>query len=269
MLAEFFKALTEHARKGIEPSRCVVSDTDDRVLVTHANGDHEWVEILPPAHNAKALTLDDFCAIASDNTRSPDPEVWVTFKGAVLINDKRTRRGYTTLALRTTERWAELENLENGGGMLAQKEAIQLLRRMFDFGEETALITGLRSLEFGRTSNGSSHVERGREALGRAVEERVQGMKVPVPEDFIVTTRVWRVPGLMDITAKVPMLLDLHPAQPAVEILPVPDEFERAVAAAVDELCKRLKSTLPQIPVFQGQATVRAGRATVIPTVGD
>jgi len=116
------------------------------------------------------------------------------------------------------------------------------------------VITALRQIDFTRTSAGKSHVEHGKESLGRSVEAAVQQAD-KVPEDFVVRVPVYTNPGAGAFLVEVRVMLYLDLEGQQVVLQTMPDELEKAHQVAQARLHEALVANCPKgTPVFYGQA---------------
>lgn len=241
MLADALKYLAGLATGAKDTQVVSVPGLPKKVFVRH--GDALTPHDVPPSdRNHTVETLQSLIDMALDTVLSPNPLVFVSAAGIVLLFDRGDRRERATLCPSVSERFALLRDLEKGGWQGSPKDAIELLRDDFH-GGNTDVIAALRQLEFVTTDVTGSTQKRGDERMSRVSEAKVNSPET-VPSSFYVVVPVWSTPGMSHWTGSVRINLEFDIENAQVTFTPLSDECRRVqdatLKAAHDELREKL-----------------------------
>ncbi len=248
MLADFVDRLVALANAG---RRAIVHDGEEyglgRVAGVEVNGEIEWKPKPPSEVESDLRGVEDFLLALTPASVVFHQEAQLF---AYLDREKRTDR--VRVELRPSQRFQALEALQKGVS-LEPKAAVKLLRGTF--GKESNIepvVKALRQIDFTRTSAGKSHVEHGRESLGRSVEAAVQQAD-QVPEEFLVACPVYTNPGCGAFLGQVRVSLWLDLDAQRVELRVLPDEITTSLQIAQARLHEVLVNGVPPgVQVFYG-----------------
>lgn len=131
------------------------------------------------------------------------------------------------------------------------RDAVKMLRLDLHGGKHEAVIQALSQVDFTRNSTGRSHVEHGRESLGKSVEASVQQAD-KVPKEFTVGVPVWTNNGFTRYSVLLTFGVFLDLDNQAVELRVLSDECQRVVNQSLLAVVADLRDSLPNVPVFLG-----------------
>lgn len=253
MLAEFLAKVVDLAREKTIPHKL---DTGSRNASTYLiDGKQQTFLHDPPKRAARLVGVADLVLALTDPVIAPAPEVYHSEAVVTALLNRDRREDSVSLSLPLTETFGHLMALSHKGTKLSPKDMIKFLRNSFGLVCPEHVVSALRRIDFTRTSAGKSHVEHGKESLGRSVEAAVQQAD-QVPEGFVVRTRVYSTPGVHHVAeVKLSLYLDLD--DQAVEIRVLPDELVAAMQGAQAVLHETLVRLLEEregqtVPVFYG-----------------
>ena len=208
-----------------------------KVFIRH--GDELLERDAPPEDRDHRIEgFDDLVALLRDPSIAPAPEVYVGEAEILAFLDHHSRVDSVTVPLPPSKRMQLLASLEASPKQFEPRQLVKLLRLELHGGHHDHMIQSLSRLNFTRTSTGHSHVDHGRESLGRAVEAAVQQAENVAPR-FQVIAPLWTTHGFQKYQATVECGVDLLPEAQAVELRVLSDEITRArnqgrVALAAD-----------------------------------
>ncbi|MCA8968809.1 MAG: hypothetical protein KDC95_03470 [Planctomycetes bacterium] len=178
------------------------------------------------------LDLADFAAAVK---HCPEPEVHVHRGGVYALTDRGDRFDRVSLELEETRRMGALRSLSTGWSG-SPKQAMLVLRKEFYGTGVEPVIQALSRIDFKRTSSGKSHVEHGRESLGRSVEASVQQADA-VPESFVIRLpSIWDTIGLRSIGIELECQLFIDVEDEKIELRVPVDELARAFTNGLVEV---------------------------------
>lgn len=250
MLADALKFLSGQAKDTLRIRVEEVPYDPRKALLVKPDGAHEFLDVPAPDRKAELATLASFCAFLECESRAPNPEVYVGPDAAYAILDAEDRREKVSFNLVLSEQFRLLESLK-GGRSFSPKAAIRFLRFELPESRAETLIQGLKNVDFDRRGSGHHHTAHGSESLGKTVEAKVQQAD-KIPESFVATMRVWSNPGLGGITERAQVGVHIDPTAEEVELILLPDEYERALWSAREQLADAIRQFCPEIPVFAG-----------------
>lgn len=213
------------------------------------------VRPIPPADRKHTVNaLPDLVALAVDNPGKQSRSIWHSSRAVVLLFDHDDRRDTATMPLERTTVFAWLEEIGKGV-KVDQRTFVSLLKTKLadaiSLQDATTFLAVLKRITFKRTATTDSDLEKGREALGRSIEDQCSGAD-QLPDELTVTTPVYRnVEGLTAATVKLFVSVD-HEEQ-RFTLTPIGD----AVPLAVDGTQQQLGEHLAE--EVTGAATVIHG----------
>lgn len=206
-----------------------------------------------PLRGHTLLGYDDLVTAIKDPSISPDPEIYVDSGGIVALLDRKERRSLVKLSLVESKRLQLCRSIEATPRTMHPRDAVKMLRLDLHGGKHDAVIQALSQVDFTRNSTGRSHVDHGRESLGKSVEASVQQAD-KVPKDFVVGVPVWTNNGFSRYAVNITFGVFLDLDNQAVELRVLSDECQRVVNQALLAVVADLRESLPKVPVFLGRA---------------
>ena len=100
------------------------------------------------------------------------------------------------------------------------------------------------NIKFRKSDSGASSIQHGSESLGRTIEAEVSGAG-DIPESVVVSCPVYANHGEREKTATIMYDLEIVPADGQFRFRPIPDELERVIDAALDDIRTRIVDALP------------------------
>lgn len=250
MLAEFLDRIVGLAKGANAVSFHKHEDLPDTVFVRH--GDELLRVDAPPPKRRHALAgFDDLVAALKDSSIAPDPEVYLDLGGVTVLLDRAKRRETVRVTFVESGRLRVCRSFESQPRTMQPREAVKLLRLELHGGRHDHVIQALSRIDFTRSSAGKSHVDHGKESMGRSVEAAVQQAD-SVPKDFEVAVPVWTNPGFSRYSVNVKFGLFLDLDNQAVELRVLSDECMRVVTQTLGTVASDLREALPDVPVFLG-----------------
>lgn len=250
MLAEFLNGIVNLAKGANAVSFHTNDQVPDTVFIRH--GDQLLEKATPPPKRRHALAgFDDLVAALKDPDIAPDPEVYLDKGGVTVLLDRSERRETVRVALAESTRLLICRTFEAQPKTMQPREAVKLLRLELHSGRHDHVIQALSRIDFTRSSAGKSHVDHGKESMGRSVEAAVQQAD-SVPKDFEVAVPVWTNPGFSRYSVNVKFGLFLDLDNQAVELRVLSDECSRVVTQTLAAVAADLREALPDVPVFLG-----------------
>jgi hypothetical protein len=248
MLAEFVSKLEQLFRQSQGADLLALQPDPRRHLFT-IGGVLQEREIPPPLRTPNMIALEDLIHMLEDSSAAPSPEVYHNEGFIAAHLDRLDRRERVQLKLERTERFTTLAALHLGL-KLSSKDAVKFLRfRMPDAPPQ--VLDALRKIDFTRSSAGRTHVEHGKESLGRSVEAAVQQAD-RVPDRFIVRVPVYSNPGVRGFWAEIEVGLYLDLDDEVIELRTSSDDIETALQQAQGRIHELLLGALPGVPVYYG-----------------
>jgi len=250
MLAEFFDRIVGLAKGAHQVEFKTHDELPRQVFVRH--GDKlEVHEAPPPFRKHHLVGYDDLVAALKDSDIAPAPEVYIIGNEIEVLLDRSSRVERVKVALNWSKRFLKCQEIEKTPRAMTPKDAVKMLRFELHGGNVEHVIQALSRIDFTRNSAGKSHVEHGRETLGRSVEAAVQQADA-VPKDFTVAVPIWTNPGFHVHGANIEFGVFLDLEAQMVELRVMSDECLRVSNLAVGAVISRLQESLPNVPVFHG-----------------
>lgn len=223
---------------------------DNRRVIVSMNGTKEFVHLLPADRKHTINRLEDLAQLAQGCDAAT---LWHDARAVTLLFDHDDRRDRATMPLERTAVFLWLESIA-GGAKVDQKQFIALLRTKLadavSLEQSTAFLAVLQRIRFRRTDETSADVGKGREALGRSVEEECSGAD-QLPDEMLVTTQVYRnVEGLS--AAKVRVFVQIDYQEQRFCLTPVGDAVALAIDGTQAELGAKLVQLAEGVGVYHG-----------------
>lgn len=254
MLAEFLDRIVGLA-KGAHRAE-FLKDKDLPNVVYVRNGESLEAVDVPARDRHHVLGgFDDMVRVLLDESMAPDPEVFVDSKGGIVaLLDRAERRQTASIELKLATRMETVVALQ-AGRAFTPKQAVRFLQHDLYAANVKHVVQALRRIDFKRTSGGHSHVQHGRESLGRQVELEVQQAE-DVPETFEVVVPVWSNAGFSAWSVTITVSLHLNIEEERVELRVLPDEVERAINGALTSVRQSIEDATAErkVRVFLGRA---------------
>ncbi len=225
-------------------------DHPTKVWLQHGTDLQETVAP-PPLRVHGLLGYDDLVTALRDKDIAPAPEVYIAGNQVVAFLDRNERRSRVTVNLVESKRLQLCRGFETQPKTMQPRDAVKMLRLDLHGGKHDHVIQALGRLDFVRNGTGRSHVDHGKESLGRSVEQEVQQAE-NVPKDFIVGVPVWTNNGFNRYSVNVTFGVYIDLDNQAVELRVLSDECVRLVNLALNALAADLRESLPTVPVFLG-----------------
>lgn len=177
MTKEALALLQETAVKAAAANRLDLPG-DGRKAYLNLGGKVKEIDIPPKVREHQFRRLDDLIDMANLYAENDGrPVVWHDQNGVILVLDDADRRDRGTFPLEITPQLQTLMMLEKQQPQMTQKELIRLLRTQLNL--DSAAIAVFRRIDWSTSTAGSGTVERGRESLGRSIEQQVKGAGDP------------------------------------------------------------------------------------------
>lgn len=251
MLAEFLDRIVGLA-KGAHRFEFQTHESLPRKVFVR-NGETITEQLVPPPEREHGLVgFADFVRAVSDKDIAPAPVVFADGARVVALLDGDDRRETVEVDLQASRRFLLCQGLEANALTLKARQAVKFLRYDLHGGNIDHVIQALCRVDFTRTSAGKSHVDHGRESLGKSVEAAVQQAE-NVPKEFVLAIPIWTNPGFDRYTANITFGLDFDLEAEAVVLRVLSDECTRVQNLAVRAAIADLQEALPDgTPIFQG-----------------
>lgn len=169
--------------------------------------------------------------------------VYVSAQKITFCYDRDDRRDRATVDMVKSDQWKLLEALSESPKLYTQKEVIRLLRINFagclDAG--TTLINLFRNVKFNAGSVADVQVNRGNEALSKNVIAQITGIS-EFPDDFVLSVKVF---DNFDFKVRLLVAIELHPSEGRFELVPYPNELEKALTETLSQIQLLLKDEAP------------------------
>jgi len=182
---------------------------------------------------------------------TPHPVVYHDEERCVLVCDDADRRDFVTLELVVTPEWSAICKLFREKPTLSQREAIQLLRLVFNVDAEK--IRPFRQMEAVTKEASKAAINRGKESLGNSIEAEVIGA-ADIPETLTIAVPIYRNAG-EDERYDVPCAVELDVQNGKVQIVPEPGRIEEIMHRHQATIAARLEEAFAErsIPVYYGK----------------
>lgn len=249
MLSEFLKLLQDTAVKASGAQVVRLNDKQRNAYLV-CNGDAKEVAIYPDPTNHSLLSVSSLIELAQTKEKEgAASQVWHSPDRVTLVIDTPDPRDVAVLTLEQSAAFKKLSCLVKAIPM-TQRDLIRLLRHDFRNCGVEFVLSAVKRLDFKRSNDGRSHIEHGKESLGRSVEAQVNSAEA-IPEFFNVTIPVYSTRGA-DFHKTVYCTLEIDPQNERFLVLPDEDSLKGAINDVQEELHELLESELGDIPVYFG-----------------
>ncbi len=248
MLAELMKKLEQMAKATAATERIEMPGGKATQFV-YADGSRETVEHDPPVRTTEVFAFSDFVNLVLDEELATKPEVHYTSERLVAALDRTTRDDKVFLRLQKSNRFDALESLDGMGKAFPQRELIDFFRVSLPCDAGDHLLPLIRQLDFQRKSGGRSRVDHQSESMGNEIEEEAQGTS-EIPETLTLVAPVFANPGLVDIQISAKVVLTIEFQNQCIRLRAQADAISDGIWSAAEEVGRRLREKLPEIPVF-------------------
>jgi len=250
MLAEFLASVVDLGRQTTAVKFHEHKECPGKLWVQHGD-ELDQIDAPAPLRGHGLLGYDDLVNALLDPKIAGAPEVYVSGNRIVAFLDRSERRSRVTVDLVESKRLKLCRELEQSPRKMQPKDAVKMLRLELHGGRHDAVVQALSRIDFVRTGAGKSHVDHGKESLGRSVEAAVQQAE-SIPKDFDVAVPVWTNSGFSRYSVNVNFGLFLDLEEQVVELRVLSDECQRVVNQTMVALVQDLMRSLPGVPVLLG-----------------
>lgn len=238
-----------------------ISVPGDKVLVRTGQTVETHV-IPPPRRHVEVHGYADLVRLVRDAAIAPEPELY--HEGAfgsssglggqvVVLLDRKDRRAAARLVLKLSDKFQQLIAFAGSGPMQTPQVVNALRFNLSGVAGAEALAAKIRKVDFTTVTNANANVAHGRESLGRSVEAQViQAADIPEEVEFIVPVYAGD-PTLIQLSSvSVRCGIHIEAKAAAVQIKPLADELDMAMAEVQRKLGEKLRTDLEGVPVFYG-----------------
>jgi hypothetical protein len=185
-------------------------------------------------------------SMKSDRKVSPQAgAVYISDSQIIYVYDFEDRRNVAICPLQKSEPW---EWLEADQPPMNQRDMIRALRITFDGALDggSSLISVMRNVRWTNDGNVEANLQRGKEALGRQISNAVAGVE-NFPDEFTVSVPVF---SNFAFDVRVRVALEIMPLEQRFEVIPFPNQLEKALGKTFDLLVSQIAGT--DVPTFIG-----------------
>ncbi len=255
--------LVELVTKAGAPQPMDSGDARSKTFVVNGEVIERFVEPAPRRHDAG--TLGDLIRLANrfaadggeddyETAGDASPVVWYSEDSVDLVIDDRGHRLETVkLPLDFSGVFQVVRRLRETQAWFEQKAFVRLLR--IDLAgalDPVHLLNAVRSVKFESGSVTRGEVQKSRESIGREIISRVEP-SAELPDEVTLRVPVFKTAGLREVFP-VRCAVDVNPPEGKFQLLPLPDEIERAIADALAFIGAVLGDGLDEsVPHYQGR----------------
>jgi hypothetical protein len=240
MPVETLELLQSTAQKAQKPETIEIPG-ENRIKHFALNGELKEIDVPPPNRKHTFRRLADLIDMANlYGNNDGHPAVWHDQNQVVLLIDDTDRRDTAVFPLDATAKLRKMMHLEKEQPMMTQKQLVRLLR--VDFELEAAKVAIFRRIDWSSNTTGQGTVERGRESLGRTIEEQVKGAQ-EIPESIVIPIELYRNLG-EDEVYNLRCLVDFDIQDSLIQIIPAPGEIDHALHLHQMNIRERLEKGL-------------------------
>lgn len=239
------EAIDRLAELGSEAAGIEVQHLCNRKLLVRQGTTYSTVEKDPLPRDHVASDLDGFVNLVEDLSEGAGI-IFVGETEVIGILDSDTRDDLVRMPLvRTRALDAALELAVPRD----QRTVISKLREELYGCCDERLLAVIRRLDFSRTSDGRSHVQHGRESLGKSVEAQVQSSDGEIPEITVFNMPAFKDPLLVsEIEFRCAVTVD--PANEKLSFRPMGEQLERELLRVRKGIVERLGAQLTGLVVM-------------------
>lgn len=224
----------------------------DLIYLEKSNGEVEEIKIPAPLRAPVFDSVDDLKKAVGVMAKSA--ELYVSESGIVVFLDSSDRLQTAKMPFAFSERFTTVMLIaaNKSGLSFAPKDAVRFLKTKLQGTGVAEVAKALSKVDFTRTSSGKSHVDHGRETLGKSVEATVQQADA-IPESFSIDLAPFSSEGIQFYRTRIEVSLYLDMENGTVVFSVFPDEIEKAKKAVLGPIRDKLQSMFEGIPVFMGK----------------
>lgn len=250
-LKESLQLIQETAIKAAE-AKIVRIPGDERQAYIDVGGSLTKVELPPPSIKYAVSEFDDLVSLATGHGEVAT--LWHNESAIVLLLDAADRRDRATMTLTPTGVWKWLKSLRSDGAKFNQRDLIRFVRTTLDGalepGAAETLLSSLRAVTFRRSDSASAEIERGKNTLGKSVEESCTGID-KLPENINVKVQAYaNVDGLPE--ASVSLLIDVDFDSQSFALIPIGDAVAIAEKTVQRAIGLKLNDEANGVAVYAG-----------------
>jgi hypothetical protein len=247
--AEAIKAIQDKAKEAEALTKAVtILDIpgDNRRKLLVQSGKHEFIDVPPALRNHHVETLMDLTEYAK--TLGGNFTMWHNLNGVVLIIDDGDRRDRVTFNLVPSAAAARLAKIDEGASF-TQKDFIKLLRNEFRCTEPQVAI--FRKINFKLIQSAEGEIARGKESMGRSIEQQVKTGVDALPEDIVVSIPLYNNAG-ETATYDVRLLLDYDASTARILVEIEADSWQAVRDDHQADIKDRLAAGLDDAAIYYG-----------------
>lgn len=185
------EAINRIAQLGSKEKSVEIHEFCNRKKIVRQGDDFQILEVDPPPRNHSVSDLASFV----DATTDLKAEACMVFVGeefVIAVLDDGTRSDRVIWKLERSQAFLQLMELATP---CKQPAVVAALREELADTYDPKLLAIVRRLDFKRRNDGHSHIEHGRESLGRSVESVVQSSEGDLPEVTLFQLRCFKDPS--------------------------------------------------------------------------
>jgi hypothetical protein len=226
-------------------------NTDGRTAYVQIANEIREIELAPAPRQHTIECLGDLIKYALA-IKDLSPVVWHGDDGVVLIVKDSDRRDRVSFPLSKSARFVTLQTLAIEKNYLTQAQFIRLLR--VDLGlDNVTVVSKFRKLQWSSGSDTDRDAQHGNERIGKTVIAKVQAVE-DLPDEINIDVPVYQQPGeRQEYTVK--CTIEIDTINQGFQLVPKPDELQRVITLAQDQIRMRLDDNLKgaEIPIYQGR----------------
>jgi hypothetical protein len=228
----------------VKSKEAIRLDLDDPRTAFIQHGDEIKQFVVPPPVRRHTLhSLSDLIAYAQSDAATK-PVVWHGPDGVVLVMDDSDRRDLVTFPLTFSARYQRLRQLAADKPSFDQSRFVRLLRIELGL-DNAAVVSKFRKLDWENGDKAAGRVQHGDMRLSKEVVAKVQGVD-ELPEEIRVPIPVYNQAGERQEYEMV-CAVEIDTVNRAFQLIPLPDEIERVLDLAQDDIRKRLTGELETV----------------------
>jgi hypothetical protein len=257
MLKEAFEFLTNLGRtqavgsilvppKGTEPEHIY--------FLRDANGKIERMVAESEPRNDEAQSLIPIVDFAIENKATA--EIWYSRNMVSVTLDRRTRRDCVNFKPILSAQIIALQHLEKNKPHIRQPDLIKELRVTFNGCLNSNLIDILKRVKFTNGSTIEMETTKTKASIGKQIMADVTGT-ADIPDDFKLVVPVFSNAFFAPLRQSVTVALEPDPANGTFQVIPYPQEVEKAIAAGEEYIRLQIGGMLKDagvenVPVYNG-----------------
>lgn len=249
MLKEFAELLVNLGKAQKVGSVTTIPGIDSAAYLHNPDGTLQTIELPVPPRGHKVRGLEDIVDAATTwKADDSNAVIWINPKAVMLVlDDDDRRKNIIVCPLETHPQFDTVAALH--GRSYDNKSLIRILR--FDLKgcwQYPELISHLARVEWGSNSKTVQNAERGRESMGRSVDEAVSNVD-KLPEELIVRVPVFKTHGAK-FQADIKCSIEPDLNNQVFRFEPFPAEVDNAIDVALHQVEDALSET--GLPILFG-----------------